>query len=452
VSNAVIAPYALLSGGWARDVRIEIDADGAIASITPDSPIRDATLLGGPVIPGMPNVHSHAFQRAFAGRAERATGSHDSFWTWRDAMYGLAARITPDDFAAIAAQAYVEMLEAGYTAVGEFHYLHHDIGGTPFATRSELAQRALGAADESGIGITLLPVFYRWSDFGAKPPRPDQARFITDLDGFLALVDELAPLCRTPDRRLGIAPHSLRAVAPDDLRAVVAALDERDPDAPIHLHVAEQLGEVDACIEHRGRRPVAWLYDHVALSARWTLVHATHVTSAEIDALAPTGATIAIAPTTEANLGDGIFPLELWRSAGGALAIGSDSHVRIDAAEELRWLEYVQRLRTLRRSIVASPEALYVQTARDGGRALGRPIGTIAAGMRADLVVLDPDHPALAGGDVATIVDRFITSGGSAAIRDVFAGGIHVVQHGRHVRRDPIARRFRETIDHLAET
>jgi formimidoylglutamate deiminase len=451
VSSSVIAPYALLPGGWAADVRIVIDADGTIASITPASPRGDATLLRGPAIAGMPNVHSHAFQRAFAGRTERRITGDDSFWTWRQAMYGLAQRLTPDDLEAIAAQAYVEMLEAGYTAVGEFHYLHHDRDGRPYARRSEMGQRLLAAADEAGIGMTLLPVFYRWSGFNKAPPLPEQARFVNDLEAFVELFDELSPWCRTPDRRLGIAPHSLRAVGAGDLRAVLAALDERDPEAPVHLHIAEQTGEVEAAIEALGTRPVAWLAGHVELSRRWCLVHATHVNAAEIDLVAPTGAAVGLCPSTEGNLGDGLFPLATWLAARGATAIGSDSHVSIDVGEELRWLEYGQRLRSRRRTIAPSPEALYVDAARFGGHALGRSIGTLAAGARADLVVLDADDPALYG-DIATLLDRYVIAGGRCGPRDVYVGGVAVVEAGRHRRRESIAGRYRATLAKLNES
>jgi formimidoylglutamate deiminase len=449
VSSSVIAPYALLPGGWAADVRIVIDTEGTIASITPDSPCDGATLLNGPAVAGMPNVHSHAFQRAFAGRAERSFGGDDSFWTWRQAMYGLAARITPEDLEAIAAQLYVEMLEAGYTAVGEFHYIHHDLDGRPYAQRSEMGQRLLGAADEAGIGITLLPAFYRWSGFAKAPPLPEQTRFVNDLPAYLAIIDELAPLCRAPGRRLGIAPHSLRAVGADDLRAVLAALDERDPDAPVHLHIAEQTGEVEAAMEAYGMRPVAWLTEHVALSPRWCLIHATHSNAAEIDALAASGAAVGLSPTTEGNLGDGIFPLAAWLAAGGATAIGSDSHVSVDVGEELRWLEYGQRLRSRRRTIAPSPHALYVDAARFGGRALGRPVGTLTAGARADFVVLDAADPALCG-DIATLLDRYVIAGGRHALRDVYVGGVRVVEAGRHERREAIARRYCATLAKLA--
>ncbi len=448
--SSVVAPYALLPGGWAETVRIEIDADGTIARITPASPPTGATLLPGPVVPGMPNVHSHAFQRAFAGHAERRLTGRDSFWTWRTAMYELAGSIAPDDLEAIATQLYVEMLEAGYTAVGEFHYVHHAADGRPYTPRSEMAQRLILAADAAGIGITLLPVLYRWSDFGSAPALPQQARFLNAVEAFFTLFDELAPWCQTPNRRLGIAPHSLRAVAPDDLRAAVAALDARDPTAPIHLHIAEQQAEVDAALATTGQRPVAWLAEHVPLSSRWCLVHATHVDAAEIAAVAPTGAIAGLCPTTEANLGDGLFPLEAWTRAGGTIAIGSDSHVNVDVAQELRWLEYGQRLAHQRRTIAASPEALFIASARGGGQALGRPIGTLAVGARADFLVLDAEAPAVYGLDAAGILDRFVTRGGPPIVRDVYVGGTRVVEGGRHRRRGAIAQRYRQTLAKLA--
>jgi formimidoylglutamate deiminase len=445
-SKSVIAPYALLPEGWAKDVRIDIDANGTITGITPDSPTHDASLLGGPVIPGMPNVHSHAFQRAFAGQAEHSQSGADSFWTWREAMYGLAGRITPDRLEAIAAQLYVEMLESGYTSVGEFHYLHHDRGGVPFATRSEMAQRILAASDATGIGLTLLPVLYRYSGFGNKPPLPEQARFITDVDTFVQLFDELAPLCNAPGKRLGIAPHSLRAVGADDLRDVLAAIQSRDPHVPIHMHVAEQNAEVVACVEHTGLRPVQWLLENARIDARWCLVHATHMNAAEITALAASRAAVALCPSTEANLGDGIFALERWANAGGATAIGSDSHVCIDVAEELRWLEYGQRLRWQRRTISPSLTALYQQCARDGGTALGRTTGVLASGYSADLVVLDTAKPALAGGKIDTLLDRYIISGSRRCVRDVFVCGKQVVMVGKHPSAESVFARFRAAV------
>ena len=364
-------------------------------------------------------------------------------------MYELAQRLTPDALEAIATQLYIEMLEAGYTSVGEFHYLHHDIGGVPFARRSEMSERLLAAADASGIGITLLPVLYRWSGFGALAPLVEQSRFVNTVEAYVALLDELAPLCQAPNRRLGVAPHSLRAVAPNDLHALLSTLAERGAELPIHLHIAEQSGEVDAALAHVGSRPIEWLLHHANVDARWTLVHATHVNIEELDALAATGATVCVSPTTEANLGDGIFPLAMWRERGGPIAIGSDSQVSVDVTEELRWLEYVQRLRHHERAVTPSPETLYMEAARAGGRALGRQTGVLAAGYRADFLVLDPDYPAFAGGDIATLVDRFVIAGGSRAIHDVFVGGDRVVANGRHHRRDAFARAYRTTVETL---
>jgi formimidoylglutamate deiminase len=444
-SQTLVAANALLPDGWARDVYLEITADGRFASVTPNSQQDGAPFLPGAIIPGMPNVHSHAFQRALAGRVESLIDGADSFWSWRSGMYALANTITPDDCEAIATQVYVEMLEAGYTSVGEFNYVHHDRDGTPFAVRSEMAQRLLSAAETAGIGITLLPVFYRWSGFGRAEPLPEQRRFVTDIDTFAAMLDELRPLCATPTRRLGIAPHSLRAVTLDDLRDVISALDSRDVDAPIHMHLAEQTAEVDACVSAYGLRPAAWLCEHVALSPRWCAIHATHLTAAEMNTLASTGTTVGVTPTTEANLGDGIFALQAWTGAGGALAIGSDSHVSVNVTEELRWLEYIQRLKTQRRTISESPEALYVAAARGGARALGRPIGNIAAGARADFVVLDPSAPSVAGHDVSGLLDRYVTTGGRGALREVYCGGRRVVADGRHLDRERIAARYRLT-------
>jgi formimidoylglutamate deiminase len=446
VSKSIIAPYALLPSGWERDVRFDIDRTGTITGITPASPTQSATLLAGPIIPGMPNTHSHAFQRAFAGRAERATSNDDSFWTWRSAMYDLANRITPDDLEAIAAQLYIEMVCAGYTSVCEFHYVHHAPGGRRYDDPAEMSLRLLAAADTAGIGMTLLPVFYHSSDFGGAPALLEQARFVHDVEGFMALFDALAPRCATSQRRLGIAPHSLRAVDAEHLQALIAALEERDPLAPIHIHIAEQQREVLASLATNGARPVEWLLANAHVDERWCLVHATHMTEEETAAVAQSGATVAICPTTEGNLGDGFFPLAAYLNDHGHLSIGSDSHVSVDPAEELRWLEYAQRLRSHRRAITTSPEAIYVRTARDGARATGRAVGELAIGRRADFLVLDAEHPSIIGPDIETIVDRWITSGRQNCLRDVFIGGEHVVIEGKHPRSDAVAARFRKTM------
>jgi len=437
-----------LPSGWANDVRIDVDASGTITEITPDSATREGIHLAGPVVPGMPNIHSHAFQRAFAGRAERAHGGTDTFWTWRRAMYDVANRIDPDDVEVIAAQLYVDLLRNGFTSVAEFHYVHHQPDGTPYANRAELGERILAAASASGIGLTLLPVLYRWSDFGDAPPRDEQRRFINDLDGYAALLDALAPHASSPAVRLGIAPHSLRAVGPRDLDAVLALRASRDATMPVHLHIAEVTGEVERALDVLGARPVEWLVANAPVDERWCAVHAVHLTEAESRALAQTGASVALCPSTEGNLGDGVFDWPAYHRAGGRAGIGTDSHVGLDPAEELRWFEYDQRLRDRRRTVATSPQDLYVQCARDGGVASGRPIGALAPGMRADLVVLDPDHSALAGGDVETIVDRWIIAGGGC-VRDVFVGGEHVVVAGSHKDGPGIRRRYAVTMNNL---
>ena len=380
--GALFAPQALLPGGWARDVLLEWDATGLLTAVTPSAqPPRGTPVAPGPLIPGMPNLHSHAFQRAFAGLTEyRAGGASDSFWSWRNLMYRFAARITPASLEAIATWLYVEMLEAGYTSVCEFHYVHHDHDGTPYADDATLAHALLRAARTAGIGFTLLPVLYQTSGFGSKPPRADQARFLRSTDGMLSLLERLAPVLQGPAARLGLAPHSLRAVPPDSLRASVAGLAALDAGAPIHIHIAEQTQEVADCQSWSGQRPVEWLLDHAPVDDRWCLVHATHMTHTEYAAAAATGAVAGLCPSTEANLGDGIFDLPSWLGQSGNWSIGSDSHVTRSWQEELRLLEYSQRL-GLRQRNVASRAALCESTATAlfQGALEG---GTAAAGTR----------------------------------------------------------------------
>jgi len=439
-----------LPGGWADAVAIEIDAAGTIVQITPQSATREGGVhLAGPVVPGMPNIHSHAFQRAFAGRAERAHGATDTFWTWRRAMYGVANRVNPDDVEAIAAQLYVDLLCSGYTAVTEFHYLHHQPDGSPYANRAELGERIIAAADASGIGLTLVPVLYRWSDFGSKPPRDEQRRFLNDLDGFAAILDALASQLHGPHHRVGIAPHSLRAVNGDDLRELLALRAARDPAMPVHLHIAEVAGEIEHSVAITGARPVEWLLANAEVDAAWCAVHAVHLTPLEAANLARSEAVVALCPSTEGNLGDGVFDWHAYAAAGGRVGIGTDSHVVLDPTEELRWFEYDQRLRDRRRTVTSSPHALYVSCARDGARASGRPIGEIAVGRRADLVVLDPNRSALAGNDTQTIVDRWVIAGNAACVRDVFIGGKAVVIEGVHREAAAIYARYAATMKRL---
>ena len=451
--TALFAETALLPDGWARDVRFEIAADGALARVDTGAAPEGAGRLAGPAIPGMPNLHSHAFQRAMAGLAERAGPGDDSFWTWRRVMYDFVGRLTPDHVEAIAAQLYVEMLKSGYTAVGEFHYLHRDAGGAPYDDRCEMSHRVISAAARTGIGITHLPVLYAHGGFGGAAAAEGQRRFLNDGEGFMALVEDLMKRHAGDGQvRVGIAPHSLRAVTRELLAEVVAALDGIDAAAPIHLHVAEQEREVADCLAWSGARPVDWLLDNFDLSPRWCAVHATHMSDAETARLAHSGAVAGLCPTTEANLGDGLFPLAAWLDAGGAFGVGSDSHVSVSPVEELRWLEYGQRLARERRNVAAFGDApstgagLWRAALAGGAQALGRPIGALEAGCRADIVVLDADHPLLAGRAGDVLLDSLVFSGNANVVRDVYVGGRRVVAEGRHTGEDAIAADYRAAI------
>jgi len=448
------APEALLPSGWARDVRIEAADAGTIVSVTPQAPPTGAERLRGPALPGLCDLHCHAFQRAMAGFAERRASSADTFWTWREVMYGFVSRLDPDDVEAIAAQLYVELLKGGFTSVCEFHYLHHDPDGRPYANPTEMSERLIAAAASAGIGLTLLPVLYMSSDFGGEPPTPGQRRFLGTPDSVSAMIDALS--AAHPDVRFGLAPHSLRAVPPDALADALRALDAIDPAAPIHIHAAEQEREVADCVAWSGRRPVEWLLDRHRLSPRWCVVHATHMTDAETDALAASGAVAGLCPTTEANLGDGLFPLARYLERGGNLGVGSDANVSVSAIEELRMLEYGQRLAHRRRSIAAtalspSPGATLYRAALTGGAsASGRPVAGVAPGGSADLVVLDPDAPFLVGRAGDALLDALVFGGNASPIRDVYVGGRKVVVDGRHAGETAIFERFRRALARLS--
>jgi formimidoylglutamate deiminase len=389
-------------------------------------------------VPGIPNLHSHAFQRAMAGLAERQTNPEDSFWTWRETMYRFAARFDPDTLHAVAAQLYAEMLEAGYTTVCEFHYLHHAPDGRPDADPAAMSRALIAAARETGIRLTLLPVLYMTGGFDGRPLSERQRRFGHDIDAYLRLFDTLH---REQDDalRIGCAFHSLRAVPPDAMRDVVAALPR---EAPMHIHIAEQVGEVQDCVALRSARPVEWLLANAPVDARWTLVHATHLTDGETRGIARSGATVAICPTTEANLGDGLFPLRAYLEAGGAFGIGSDSQISVSPVEELRWLEYGQRLLTRHRNIAVGVQSNSVgETLLHGALASG----TQATGQGADRdwLVLDDAAPQFAGAQPADAVDRWIFSGNRNLVRDVHVAGQRVVIDGRHRDRDTISACYR---------
>ena len=452
--NQLFAANALLPTGWARNVLIEWDGAGRIAQVAPGAAApAGVPIAAGPVIPGMPNLHSHAFQRAFAGLTEYRGQAEDSFWSWRNLMYRFAQRITPESLEAIATWLYIEMLEAGYTSVCEFHYVHHDTDGRPYADDATLSLALLRAARTAGIAITLLPVLYQTSGFGAKPPRADQARFIRSTDNMLSLLERLAPAAQAQGVVLGLAPHSLRAVPPDSLAAAVQGLTALNPQAPIHIHIAEQTQEVDDCIAWSGQRPVQWLLNHAPVDERWCLVHATHMTPDEYAGAARTGAVAGICPTTEANLGDGIFDMPLWLQHGGRWGVGSDSHACVNAAEELLMLEYGQRLSRRQRNVLASsgqPEvatAMALQAVQGGAQASGRwgagAAAGIAVGQSADWVVLDAQHVALRGLTAPAMLSAHVfASHRTSAIDSVWVGGASRVAQGRHALHDSAASAF----------
>ena len=443
---------ALLAEGWRRCVRITLAGD-AIGQVVADATPQAGDIRAGFALPGMPNLHSHGFQRGMAGLSERRTRPDDSFWSWREIMYRFLDRMTPDDVEAITAQAYAEMLQGGFTRVGEFHYLHNDPEGAAYADPAELALRIAAAARQTGIRLSLLPCFYAHGDFGPQPAQPGQRRFLADLDRYGRLLERCeAILPALPGSSLGIAPHSLRAVSPAELGHLVALAGGR----PIHIHVAEQTREVEACLAWSGRRPVQWLLEHAPVDQRWCLIHATHTIADERAALARTGAVVGLCPLTEASLGDGIFAAEAWRTERGRFGIGTDSNVLIGVAGELRQLEHAQRLSARRRNIMADDEqastgAWLHGAALDGGAAalgVARPV--LEAGAAADIVSLRPDAACFASDDPQGVLDCWIFAGDDRAIGDVWCAGSHLVRDGRHVRADAIARRYRDTVRGLA--
>jgi formiminoglutamate deiminase len=445
------ADMALLPVGWGEQVRIAVQA-GIITDIATGVPRQQGDEVLAMLLPGLPNLHSHAFQRGMAGLGEVPGPSHDSFWSWREAMYRFVGRIGREELTAIAALAYVEMLESGFTRVGEFHYLHHDCDGAAFADPAEMSAAILAAAADTGIALTHLPVFYAHGGFGGAPPACAQRRFVTDLDQFATLLDAArAKASALPDAIVGIAPHSLRAVTPEELVALLPLADG----APIHIHIAEQLREVEDCLAWSGARPVQWLLDHAPVDDRWCLVHATHMVPAEIAAVARRGAVAGLCPITEANLGDGIFPARDFVAAGGMFGVGSDSNVLIDAAEELRLLEYGQRLALRERNVVRHPdarstgEALYRHALAGGRRALGDPSPGIAVGHPADLLSLDIQHTAVIARSGSAMVDALLFASGRSVIDGVWRRGEKLVDKGRHLARNRIEVAYRSTMKRM---
>lgn len=452
--STLLARHALLPDGWAHDVAIEWSEEGEITALTPGAPIVTGMRTATFVIPGMINLHSHAFQRAMAGLAETAGATADSFWTWRELMYRFAGRITPEQLEAVAAQLFVDCLRHGFTSVCEFHYLHRDPAGAMYARPAEMAERVVQAAVDTGIGMTMLPVLYSHGGFGAQPLNARQQRFNSDVDQVLSIADALSRL-RGGQCEIGAAPHSLRAAS----MAQIAELARAMPAGrPLHIHIAEQQLEVDACLAHSGSRPVAWLLDQVDIDRRWCLVHATHLDPTETVRLAASGAVAGLCPSTEANLGDGLFPLSAYLDAGGRIGVGSDSHVGHSAVEELRWLEYGQRLRHTRRNIAIDGgqrrvgDFLWQAALHGGAQASGRPVGALAVGMRADFLVLDDAHPNLRDAACRDVLNVFLFAGNDNLVRDVVVGGRRVVEDGRHAGQAAIAARYRSALAQLKES
>lgn len=438
----LFASSALLPDGLARNVVIDIE-NGVIAGVSKGGAAGSAE-QHAMIVPGVANLHSHAFQRAMAGLAERRGPGSDSFWSWRSVMYKLALTMTPDDVEAVASQLYVEMLESGFTRVGEFHYLHHSQDGTPYDNIGEMAERIAAASVETGIGLTLLPVFYAHSGFGPRPPTDEQRRFVNDRDRYASLMSaSRSVVSQISTARLGVAPHSLRAATLSEIRDVTAL----SHDGPVHIHIAEQTLEVDDCLALTGARPVELLLANSDITDRWCLIHATHLTKAELSAIAASGVVAGLCPITEANLGDGTFQAAAFRAAGGQFGVGSDSNIEISVSRELRQLEYSQRLAKRARNVLAPPsgstgETLWADAVKGGAQALGTGAG-IAAGMPADLVSLDLSSAQHL--PPASVLDGFVFAS-DVSIADVWVAGRKRVSGGRHPNRDAIRKRFGDTM------
>lgn len=447
-STSLFGDWALLPEGWARHVRLQI-AGGRFTHVTREAAAQPGDERVAVLLPGMGNVHSHGFQRGMAGLTEYRGPEADNFWSWRELMYRFVGRMTAEDLEAITTLAYVEMLEAGFTRVGEFHYVHHDDAGRPHANPAETSGRVVAAAAETGIALTLLPVFYAHGNFGGAPPTEGQRRFVTDVDRFARLVEEGRKLAASlPDAVVGVAPHSLRAVTPDELAKVCALAGE----GPIHIHAAEQVREVEDCVAWSGMRPVQWLLEHAGVDARWCLVHATHLVPAEVDGLARSGAVAGFCPVTEANLGDGIAPAAPLLASGGCFGIGTDANVSISVRDELRQLEYCQRLRDRARNVLAAHgeestgRTLYAEALRGGARALKGPAG-LAVGAAADCVALQNDLAA-PGGKQDALLDGFVFAT-HTRVQHVWRAGRRVVTQGIHVAREGVMRRYASALARL---
>ena len=463
------AENILLADGWASKQTITIE-QGLITAIE-SGMIVGAEVAKGAVIPGMVNCHSHAFQRAFAGFSEQGSEGQDSFWTWRKIMYQFLAQLTELDAKKIAKQLYIEMLKMGYTRVAEFHYLHHDIDGTSYnkntaeaitsgerpASLATMAQAIFVAAKESGIGLTLLPVLYQYGGFGEQTPSDGQKRFINSTEQFNQLVSDCFTLSEQyPNTNVGIAPHSLRAVDKVSLTSAIKHVRSLDKQAPIHIHIAEQQQEVADCLAHFGKRPVQWLLDNVELDKHWCLIHATHLDEQERKGIIAKQAIAGLCPTTEANLGDGIFPTMEFLAEQGTIAIGSDSHISVNPIEELRWLEYAQRLIKHQRAILATPEQasvgqnLWQQAAKGGAQSTNSNTGSLAIGKQADLLVLDSDKTKLFANESQHLLDSVIFASQQNPVADVMVNGVWHIRAQQHVEQAQTSEDFAQLLVKLS--
>lgn len=451
--QTIWAEQALLSAGWAKDVSITVDASGVVSHIQGDVGAKQADIKVGILVPAPANIHSHAFQRAMAGMTEhRGPNPGDNFWAWRKLMYRFMAHLLPQDVEAITAFVQMEMLEAGFGSSVEFHYLHHGPDGVPYDNLSEMSERVVAAARISGVGLTLLPVLYERGGCDGRALGPRQARFGNNFDRFCKLVDGAKKSLENlpDDARLGIAPHSLRAVSRESLAQSVDLM----PEGPFHIHIAEQVGEVEEVKTAYGKRPVDWLYDSHPVDARWCLIHATQMEQHETEKVAASGAVAGLCPITEANLGDGIFDGVRYFECGGAFGIGSDSNIRITLSEELRQLEYSQRLLHKGRAMLATEtksagRVLLEGAAKGGALAAGRNCGAIKVGCLADLVALNIHEIDLLGKQGDTALDTYIFAGDDRWVSDVWSGGRHVVKAGHHINRVTIASRYRDAMTNL---
>ena len=449
------AENILIGSQWQTDKTIKLDSNGVIIDIY-DGKDQGSATLNGSVIPGMINCHSHAFQRAFAGFSEYRGNKQDSFWSWRDIMYRFVAKMTPEDAAIVAEYAFIELLKSGFTSVAEFHYLHHQQNGSRYSDIAEMSHQVINAALNAGINITHLPVLYSYAGFGHKQPSNAQGRFINTTESYVQLWERLqSHYQNTEGLQLGIAPHSLRAVSEQQLAEIIPWVQQKNANSPIHIHIAEQKQEVEDCLAFYGKRPVEWLLEKFSVDQNWCFVHATHLTEKEVTQLASSGAVAGICPITEANLGDGIFPTSEYLQKGGRLAIGSDSHILINVAEELRLLEYGQRLTKYQRAVLTSEHCssvgqfIYLKSAFDGALASSRNSGVIEIGKRADFVVLNDKASSMLAKQNHQRLDAAIFASAEMPISQVVIAGKVVVEDNKHSNQERVTQAYERVLNKL---